>query len=130
MKGNISKKQLKEFGILMGLIFPTLIGWIIPLLYGHTFKTWTFWIGIPFFILGFLNSKALLIPYKLWMRFGHILGRINSSIILGLVFLIVLQPISLIMKFFNYDPLRKKKNSAISYRENKKGYKVDITRIF
>ena len=43
------------------------------------------------------------------MDLGKALGWINSRIILGLVFIIVLQPIAFIMKSFGYDPLKLKK---------------------
>ena len=65
------------------------------------------------------------------MAIGLALGWINSRIILGLIFLLVLQPISLIMKIVGYDPLRKKrKGNELSYRESKKGYEVNLNRIF
>ena len=65
------------------------------------------------------------------MALGHILGWINSKIILGLVFIIVLQPIALIMKLFNYDPLKLKWDSQkSSYKEIKIYKENDLTRIF
>ena len=65
------------------------------------------------------------------MVLGHILGWINSRILLGLVFILILIPIALIMKVLGYDPLRQnfKKKFLISYRELKSN-KVDLTRIF
>ncbi len=130
MKLSIAKKKLREFGFLLGFGFPILIGWIIPSIGGHAFRTWTLWIGIPSFIIGIIYPGLLFYPYKVWMKLGHILGWVNSRIILGLVFVIVLQPISLIMKIFNYDPLRKKKNNQKSYRETIKKKSIDLTRIF
>ena len=64
------------------------------------------------------------------MKIGEFLGFINGNIILGLVFIFILQPISIIMKFFNHDPLRKKFHSKFSYRENKIDHKIDFTKIF
>ena len=64
------------------------------------------------------------------MAIGDLLGWINSRLILGLVFLFVLQPIALIMKFSGYDPLRIKKVNKKSYRENKKDVRIDYTKIF
>ena len=130
MKGCISKKQLREFGFLIGLGFPILIGWIIPALGGHHFRTWTLWIAIPSLIIGILIPRLLFYPYKGWMALGLALGWINSRIILGIVFLLVLQPIAIIMKFVGYDPLKIKKSNEDSYRENKMNHKVNLTRIF
>ena len=130
MKNNINKKQLREFGILIAFAFPIFLGFIIPSIFGHNFKIWTLWIGLPALILSIFNPKLLFYPYKAWIAFGNILGLINSKIILSLVFLLVLQPIAFIMKVFKYDPLRQNKSNQYSYREIKKNSKIDITRIF
>ena len=130
MRDYISKKQLREFGFLLGLGFPIIIGWLLPAIGGHFFKSWTLWIGIPSFILGIISPGILFYPYKVWMKIGYALGWINSRIILGIVFLIVLQPIALLMRIFKYDPLRKRKNNEFSYRENRENHKIDLTRIF
>ena len=130
MEQYISKKTLREFGFLIGFAFPFLIGWIIPLIGGHPFRTWTLWISFPTIILAISKPKLLLYPYKAWMRFGHILGWINSRIILGLVFVIVLQPIALIMRIFGHDPLRIKKSNQKSYREIKTNKETNLQKIF
>jgi len=130
LKNHISKKILREFGFLIGFVFPFLIGWILPLLFGHPFRTWTFWIGFPSLILAIIKPGFLLYPYKLWMKLGHILGWVNSRIILGLVFLIVLQPIALIMRICGHDPLRMKKLTQKSYREIKTNHKINLKKIF
>ena len=64
------------------------------------------------------------------MALGHALGWVNSRLILGLVFLIVLQPIAFIMRITGYDPLRIRKKDLLSYRETKKDHLIDLTRIF
>ena len=130
MKNSISKKQLREFGFLLGLAFPILIGWILPAISGHIFRTWTLWVGIPILILGILKPRMLFYPYKGWIELGNALGWVNSRIILGLVFIVFLQPIALIMRAFGYDPLRKKQDNEITYREDNQNYKIDLTRIF
>ena len=130
MKNYIPKKTLREFGFLIGFIFPLLIGWILPLIGGHSFRTWTLFISIPSIILAFTNPMLLLYPYRAWMKLGHILGWVNSRIILGLVFLIVLQPISLVMRILGHDPLRTKNFAQKSYREIKTNHKVNLKKIF
>ena len=127
---SITQKQLREFGLLIGIGFPVIIGWIIPALGGHLFRFWSLWFGIPILILGLIKPPLLLYPYKTWMVIGHVLGWVNSRIILGLVFILVLQPISLILKIFDYDPLKKKKRNVLTYREIKENSKVDFKRIF
>ena len=130
MISSITKKQLREFGILIGFCFPIIIGWILPIISGHIFRTWTLWIGIISISLGLLKPSLLFYPYKLWMKLGHVLGWINSRIILGVVFFVIVLPIAFIMRMFRYDPLRKKKGIINSYREDKINYKIDLKRIF
>ena len=130
MKEIISKKQLREFGLLIGFGFPLLIGWLIPILTGHGFRTWTLWVGFLGLLIGLSSPRLLYYPYKFWMKLGLILGWINSKIILGLVFIIVLLPIALIMRIFKYDPLRTKIKGERTYRENRQNHQIDLTRIF
>ena len=130
MKNNISKKTLREFGFLIGFVFPILIGWILPGIGGHSFKIWTLWIGIPSLSLAILRPTILLYPYRTWMKLGLILGWLNSRIILGVVYLIVLLPIAYIMRIFGYDPLRLKKFNEKSYREIKTNHKINLNKIF
>ena len=131
MTDSPSKKQLKEFGYLIGLGFPILIGWMLPAIVGHGFRAWTLWVGIPGLILGLIAPGLLRQPYRAWMALGHALGWVNSHIILGLIFLVVLQPIAYLMRLFGYDPLRKSRHHASnSYREDRKDSHVDFNRIF
>ncbi len=130
MKETISKKQLIEFGIVIGFGFPILIGWLVPTITGHGFRVWTLWIGIPSLILGFVKPRILYYPYKAWMILGLSLGWLNSHIILGLVYLLVLQPIALILKLMSYDPLKRNKNNEESYKEDKIDHETNLTKMF
>ena len=130
MKNHIPKKTLRNFGFLICFTFPFLIGWVLPLLGGHPFRVWTLFISMPAGILGILRPGLLLYPYRAWMKLGHILGWVNSRIILGLVFFIVLQPIAFIMRILGHDPLRTKKFAQESYREIKTNNKVSLKKIF
>ena len=130
MKETISKKQLREFGLLIGFGFPILIGWLLPAIFGHEFRAWTLWIGIPGLILGLMAPRLLQYPYRVWMALGHALGWLNSHIILGLVFIVVLQPIAYVMRLTGYDPLKRRRKGETTYREYRQDHQTDLTRIF
>ena len=130
MQEIISKKQLREFGLLIGFGFPILIGWLLPSFFGHEFREWTLWVGIPGLILGLTAPRLLYYPFKVWMALGLALGWVNSRIILGLVFMFVLLPIAIIMRFIGYDPLRRLRKGEKTYRENIENHHIDLTRIF
>ena len=82
-----------------------------------------------FIICGILKPALLFYPYKFWMKLGHVLGWVNGKVILGLVFIFVVQPIAIIMKSFGYDPLKKKTNNT-TYREIRSNFKIDLRKIF
>lgn len=130
MNKNKTKKQLREFGLFMGIFFPLIIGFLIPYLMGHNLRLWTFFVGIVFLFFAFFKPFKLSFLYQKWISLGNLLGWLNSKIILGLIFFTIVIPISLLMKIFGYDPLKTKKLSVISYRLNKSKNKVDLTKIF
>lgn len=130
MKDNFSTKQLRIFGYLIGFGFPIVMGWLIPKIIGHVFRSWTLLLGIPFLIIGIFKPRLLFYPYKLWIEFGNKLSWFNTKIILIIIFLFVVQPTALIMRLTGYDPLRKRKGPQKTYREVKKNQKLDLRRMF
>tara|TARA_B100000886_G_scaffold340543_1_gene311046 strand:- start:5923 stop:6318 length:396 start_codon:yes stop_codon:yes gene_type:complete len=130
LEKKISRKKLREFGYLIGIGIPFLIGTIFPLISGHNIRIWTFVFGIIFIFFAAIKPNILFYPYLAWMKLGFLLGWINSKLILGLIFFLVLQPIALIMKLFGYDPLRLKKSNKKSYKEYRKIILIDLKKIF
>ncbi len=130
MKKNISRKILREFGFLISFTFPILIGWLLPAIGGHSFRVWTLWVSFSSLIVTIIKPLLLFYPYKAWIKIRDILEWLNSHIILGLFFISILIPISIVMKIFGYDPLRNKKSNQKSYREIKVDYMVNLKKIF
>lgn len=70
------------------------------------------------FILIFLSAfkDHLLLPLnKLWMRFGVLLGKIVSPIILGILFFVMFTPIAIGMRLFQRDELRLQSSNYDSF---------------
>ena len=130
MKYKSSKNQLRNFGLLIGFSFPIFIGLIIPLITGQAFRLWTLWIGIIFLLFSIFKPALLAKPFEIWMNVGMILSWFNSRLILGLIFVLVVQPISFFMKIFGYDPLRTKKVYLKTYKEDTSNRKINLNRIF
>jgi hypothetical protein len=112
-KNNIKISSNKSFGIVFFVFF--LIVSIYPLIDGGVLRVWSLVISAIFLILGLLNSKVLTPLNKLWFKLGILLGAIVSPIVMGIVFFIVVTPISLIMKILGKDILNLKKNKNQSY---------------
>jgi len=113
MNSKIEISSNKSFGVVFFIFF--FVVSIYPLFKGGDLRTWSLIISVIFLILGLLNSKILTPLNKLWFKFGILLGTIVSPIVMGIVFFIVVTPISLIMKILGKDILNLKKNKNRSY---------------
>ena len=110
----------KSFGKVFSILF--LIIAIFPLLNDENIRIWSLIVSIIFLILGLLNSKILTPLNKIWFKFGILLGNFVSPIFMGIVFFVVITPISLIMKILGKDLLNLK-------RDNKKTYWIERSKI-
>lgn len=117
-KSIVPVKDLRSFGLLVGGIF-LLIG-LFPLLRKLPVRPWVLWPGGALTVTGLLWPAILYWPYRFWMMIGHVLGWINSRIILGLVFTLVFTPTGLFQKLRGKDPLRRKRHPE------KPSYKVPV----
>ena len=67
---------------------------------------------------GALTAAAVLIPqalkyvHRVWMMLGNILGWINTRIILGLIYYVIITPIRFAMKLAGHDPMNRKLDSG------------------
>ena len=103
----------RSFGIVFSIVF--LIIALYPLLNSDGIRIWSIILSSTFFIFGVLNSNILSPLNRIWFKFGIILGRIVSPIVMGLVFFLVVTPTSLILRLFKKDNLNLKKNDNRTY---------------
>ena len=125
---SIQMSSNRSFGIVFFIFFLIIALW--PLLNNHEIRLWSLIISLIFLILGILNSKLLSPLNKLWMRFGLLLGRIVSPIIMGIIYFFVVTPTGLIMKIFRKDLLSLKKNDEKSYWIEKNDEKSNMKNQF
>ena len=93
----------RSFGILFFIVFLILSLW--PLKNGNNLNLYFLITSGIFLILGALNSKLLSPLNKAWIKFGEILGLIIAPIVMGLVYFVILTPVSLIVRLFGKDLL-------------------------
>ena len=93
----------RSFGILFFVVFLIISLW--PIKNGNNLNFYFLTASIIFLILGGLNSKLLSPLNKAWIKFGEILGLIIAPIVMGIVYFIILTPVSLIVRFFGKDLL-------------------------
>jgi len=102
----VNRSSEKSFGVLFSIVF--LIISLFPLLSFEPIRVWFLIISAVFLFVAFLVPKLLMIPNKLWFRFGLFLGSIVAPIIMALVYFFTVLPIGLIMRLLKKDLLNKK----------------------
>jgi len=66
-----------------------------------------------------LTFKPLLLRpvFQVWLKVAHFIGRVNTQIILTLIYYLVFTPYGLVMRLFRRDPMQRKLKSAGTYWE-------------
>ena len=118
----------KSFGIVFFVVF--LLIAIYPLINGGDIRIWSGIISFIFLILGLLNSSILTPLNKIWFKFGIILGKIISPVIMAIIFFLVVTPTGLIMRILRKDILNLKYNQNKSYWIEKEGPKSKMKNQF
>ena len=98
--------EIRKFGILFTVVF----GLLAAYLAWKGSGAWP-WVlaGAAFFLVAGFSFHPLLRPiYTGWMRFAFVLGWINTRLILGLFFYLILTPVGLFMRLIGRDALHRK----------------------
>ena len=106
---NVSTEQSSEksFGVVFSIVF--LIISLLPLLINSEgLHIWALVVSIIFFLLAFLAPKILVLPNKLWFKFGLLIGSIVAPIVMAFVYFVTVVPTGLIMRLLGKDLLKQK----------------------
>jgi hypothetical protein len=113
----LDRKGLREFGLVTGGIIAVLFGLFFPWLIERPIPRW------PWVIFGVLAALALAAPqalkpvYHWWMRFGLLLSKITTPLIMGIVFYLVITPMGLVMRLAGKDSMARRLHQQVqSYR--------------
>ena len=118
----------RSFGIVFFIVF--LLIALYPLLKGNDLRIWSLVVSFVFLVLGLINSKILTPLNRLWFKFGLLLGRFISPLIMGIIFFVVVTPIGIIMRLLKKDLLNLKYNKKETYWIDKSGPKSKMKNQF
>ena len=113
----LDAKGLRQFALVTSAILAVLFGLALPWLFGLGYPRW------PWIVAGVLAAWGLAAPaslrpiYRGWMRFGLVMNKIMTPLILGIVFFLVITPVAFAMKLIRRDPMARSLDSDThSYR--------------
>ena len=104
----------KSFGLTFGTLL-SILG-VLPAIFGHDPRWWAIAAGFLFLIFSLLRPSIFRVPNFVWFRFGLILNRLVSPIILAVLFYLVFTPMGLLLRLWKKDILSLKiDKSCLSY---------------
>ena len=112
----LDRRGLRQFGLTTGAIVAALFGIVFPYFLSLSWPLW------PWIVFGVLGIWGIIAPtslgpvYRGWMRFGMLLGKITTPVILTLLFMVAILPGALLMRLLGKDPMRRRFDDAASYR--------------
>ena len=96
----------KSFGVVFSIVFSIVA--LYPLINSEGLRIWALVVSIIFFLLAFLAPKILVLPNKLWFKFGLLIGSIVAPIVMAFVYFVTVLPTGLIMRLLGKDLLKQK----------------------
>ena len=118
----------RSFGVVFFIVF--LLIALYPVINNEEIRVWSLIVSLIFLVLGLLNSKILNPLNQIWFKFGVLLGRIISPLIMAIIFFFVVTPIGLIMRTLGKDILNLRYNTKKTYWIEKTGPKSKMKNQF
>jgi hypothetical protein len=106
MQNEADTKQLRTFALLVGGIFAVIGVW--PVLWrGEALRLWAVLLSVGLVVPGVVWPRSLAPVYRGWMLLGHILGWINTRILLGIIFFGLITPMGVVRRLLGKDSMRR-----------------------
>ena len=103
----------RSFGLIFFVVFLLVSIW--PLFGEQSLRIWSLVVSSIFLVLGLLNSKLLTPLNLVWTKFGELLGKIISPIVMGIVYFAIITPMGIFMRLIRKDLLKTKLTNDNSY---------------
>ncbi len=114
----VTKKDLITFNLIWMAVFLAVC--LLPLIKGGEARLWAAIVAVSFLLVALLFPTGTKGFYTLWIKFGDVAGYINSRIILGILFYLLITPVGVVMRMLGKDLLNKKiDKSAATYWESR-----------
>ena len=116
MAKQADRAQLRNFGLIVGGIFGV-IGLWPAIVRGDDARLWCLALTVLLIVPAVTAPAALAPTHRVWMAIGAVLGWINTRLILGLVFFVVITPIAFVFRLVGRDPMQRAfEPNATTYR--------------
>jgi hypothetical protein len=110
-------KALRDFGLIMAGMLILMFGIVFPWLFSFSTPYWPFIAAFVFAVVALLKPMLLAPVNRVWLKLSNVLGWINTRLIMGLMFFVLIVPMGLVLRLLGKDPLSNELfKDAESYR--------------
>lgn len=113
-----STKALRKFAATMAAALVILFCALLPIAFSRAVPMWPVIIATLLLLQALIYPPSLVPVQHLWMRFGGIMGWINTRVILGVLFYVILTPLGWLQR------KRGELNYKIGFDNNLNTYKT------
>lgn len=118
-EAQFTTKALRDFGLIMAGMLILMFSLILPWLFGYPIPYWPFVVACSFVVIA-LSKPILLGPVnRVWLKFSDVLGWVNTRLVMGAIFFLLIVPIGLLRRTVNKDPLNN------NWSDVKKSYRIN-----
>lgn len=94
----------RSFGFVFAAVFAIVAAF--PLTGGGGVRWWAFAVSAGFLVVALVQPSLLRPLNRVWFRFGFLLGRIVSPIVMAIIFFVTVTPVGMIVRLRNPDLLK------------------------
>ena len=113
---DLDRKGLRQFALTMGGIVAVLFGLFFPWLLERPIPRWPWVIAAVLVAWGLVAPASLRPLYRGWMRFGLLLNKVTTPVIMGIVFFLVVTPMGWFRRLMGKDAMARHFDQSASYR--------------
>jgi len=116
-KPKYTEKELRDFGLIMAGMLILMFGFVLPWIFSYSMPYWPFIAAVVFAVTALVRPVLLGPVNSVWLKISDVLGWINTRLVMGVMFFLLIAPIGLIMRLFGKDTLGNKlSEEQTSYR--------------
>ena len=107
---HVKASSNRAFGWVFVIVFLIIALW--PLFFGGALRWWSLIVSGLVAVVTMAAPALLTIPNRLWLRFGLLLNRVVSPVVLAIMFYLVVTPMGLLMRVFARKTLHLRRDAA------------------
>ena len=94
----LDEKDLKRFILALSVVILLIFGVVLPWFFGSIFPVWPWLLAVGLILLGYLVPGSRRPVYITWMKFGLLLNKIMTPLVLGIVYCCLIIPMGFLLR--------------------------------